>query len=692
MSLLFTFLELDKLYESASTRENYDRQALISKLKELGKWYNFDKYSDEQLYQIALKAEAKKKDQADLRGYYSSKTEKPTCDECGCPLTDGGFCPSCDDGADLGNELWESLVSEANELSTEHAVVSIVDKIKAVYEAGLFRKLPIGRNNAFTVEIEGVDKERLTSYFKKQPEFAYEMHNASGIISHEFISNEYDVEIFDSFVSMYKIPQNESFNEGVFDDIPHRNSWVAITNTSSTAQNLNPQAQTQPTTQNTNSIVTIVYDFSKHKLRAQADDGVHGKGWVAFPSALRTTEGQQYEVEGLVWNGKNYRAVGKITPVNSVTNTQNINENIIKENYEMNFQTILEELDRLYDEDLDTAKAEETEETEIAEACTKSLTEDDDEEVLVDDEPVIEDETPIDAQLVLECSKCGALVIKAEADVDTDEETGLANTGDACQYCEAEEGYKVIGTFTPYDTEAEEEVLESLTEGKLIDNIKKVAARVGADAATILRGFAELGDTITNRNSKFYDFAEYVENKAVLKALMSGNEKVMNTLTKEDIEGLEQAIAAYEKAKADKKAGTSDNQAESDSELDEGILDLVKNPLNIFNESAAPHTIRGYEKGNLEFSKTVAKELKANFGGIIEQIKTDQGVEDLWVDTDGKVKGAEKFVAKHYPDNAFSYDEYDMILGQKDLDELFNTKINVDARGFGGSGNDVDVL
>lgn len=63
----------------------------------------------------------------------------------------------------------------------------------------------------------------------------------------------------------------------------------------------------------TNNIVTIVYDGNR--LRAQADDGKNGKGWVAFPNNLRTKAGQQYEVDGLHWNGKNYRVIGNITPI-----------------------------------------------------------------------------------------------------------------------------------------------------------------------------------------------------------------------------------------------------------------------------------------------------------------------------------------------------------------------------------------
>lgn len=59
--------------------------------------------------------------------------------------------------------------------------------------------------------------------------------------------------------------------------------------------------------------VAIVDD--KGRLRAMGDDGVHGLAFVAFPNHLREFEGQHYEVEQLVWNGKNYRAVGKIEEV-----------------------------------------------------------------------------------------------------------------------------------------------------------------------------------------------------------------------------------------------------------------------------------------------------------------------------------------------------------------------------------------
>ena len=77
---------------------------------------------------------------------------------------------------------------------------------------------------------------------------------------------------------------------------------------------------TQTTSQNNNQtstdhIVTIVFDYEKHKLRATGNDGVHGEHWVQFPNHLRNREGEQYYVETLYWTGKFYRVSGDIEPI-----------------------------------------------------------------------------------------------------------------------------------------------------------------------------------------------------------------------------------------------------------------------------------------------------------------------------------------------------------------------------------------
>ena len=103
----------------------------------------------------------------------------------------------------------------------------------------------------------------------------------------------------------------------------------------------------------------------------------------------------------------------------------------------------------------------------VKESCAKEeLTEaaEDEEIEIVDDEVV--DEAPMDdipveepveelddepKQLILECDKCGALVIKDEADIVTDEESDLVNIEEECKFCEETKGYKIIGTLLPYE-------------------------------------------------------------------------------------------------------------------------------------------------------------------------------------------------------------------------------------------------
>ena len=199
-----------------------------------------------------------------------------------------------------------------------------------------------------------------------------------------------------------------------------------------------------------------------------------------------------------------------------------------------------------------------------------------------------EEETEVKT-LILECAECGCLVRKEETEVNIDEETDLANVDEACAQCEKTAGYKVVGELVPYDaaesveesvdTDEDDELSDpafsnalmesTLTEGKIIDAVKKVATRVGADAATIVRCFAELGDIITKRDTKFYEFAEYIENKAVLKALMNGNESVLNSCTKEDIEDLAADIEEYEQDKKDGKLASADD-------IEEGLFDFGK--------------------------------------------------------------------------------------------------------------------
>jgi flagellin-like hook-associated protein FlgL len=106
MNIFRAFMELDKLHEGYD-----DRQTLISNLKSIGRNYNFDKYSTPQLFYIWQKESAKHNAASKVSedDFVETKSTRATCDECGCALTDGGFCPKCDDGVE---DLEESVKSE----------------------------------------------------------------------------------------------------------------------------------------------------------------------------------------------------------------------------------------------------------------------------------------------------------------------------------------------------------------------------------------------------------------------------------------------------------------------------------------------------------------------------------------------------------------------------------------------------
>ena len=107
-----------------------------------------------------------------------------------------------------------------------------------------------------------------------------------------------------------------------------------------------------------------------------------------------------------------------------------------------NFVSVFEELSKLYE-------ADELEQ-----------------DVVVEDEAVeVADEAPVaegPKQLVLECSKCGAIIVKSEEDVVVDEATDLANVEDECSACEEAAGYKVLGELLPYGVAEEVEDDEAI--------------------------------------------------------------------------------------------------------------------------------------------------------------------------------------------------------------------------------------
>jgi hypothetical protein len=122
--------------------------------------------------------------------------------------------------------------------------------------------------------------------------------------------------LFRAFMELDKI------NEGAFDNKPlNRSSWVSAAGKPINITSLN-QSATQSTQTATTQVPSITPDkfvvrivSAGGRLRALATDGVHPAAWVAFPNDLRQFDGQKYEVDQLIWNGKNYRVVGTIVEI-----------------------------------------------------------------------------------------------------------------------------------------------------------------------------------------------------------------------------------------------------------------------------------------------------------------------------------------------------------------------------------------
>lgn len=100
------FDELDRIYQKPLA-EGWSREENIKKLKDLGYRYNFEKYSDSQIYRILEKTLERDARRAAEQAPEAPKP--PICDFCGTRLTDAGYCPKCDDGVE---DLEEGVFDE----------------------------------------------------------------------------------------------------------------------------------------------------------------------------------------------------------------------------------------------------------------------------------------------------------------------------------------------------------------------------------------------------------------------------------------------------------------------------------------------------------------------------------------------------------------------------------------------------
>lgn len=258
--------------------------------------------------------------------------------------------------------------------------------------------------------------------------------------------------------------------------------------------------------------------------------------------------------------------------------------------------------------------------------------------------------------------------------------------------------YNFISTFDQLDKLYEEDMqkqnaktlneacTEELTEGKIKDSLKKVATRLGADAATVIRSFAEL---IPGDNA-IYDMATHIENKAVLKALQSGNEKVLNSLTVEDIEELKQDIEEYEREKATKKTEESLEEPEESENPENAPEAEAQNAPEATLEEAADSE----EDSEVEEPRQVICECDKCGALVIKSeadIAIDEGSDLVNIEDECQFcdeANGYRIVGVVAPYEAPAVEAPEEPVGEEELEELldFSVPVNVTA-----NGNDVTV-
>lgn len=107
--------------------EGFSREQLLKKINtEFGKQYKLKGLSDQVVYNVynrLVDAEIRRKDYIRANKEISAqKQHEKYCDECGTHLTDGGYCPICDDGEE---DMFESVEQETLATSTQSNIKDV---------------------------------------------------------------------------------------------------------------------------------------------------------------------------------------------------------------------------------------------------------------------------------------------------------------------------------------------------------------------------------------------------------------------------------------------------------------------------------------------------------------------------------------------------------------------------------------
>ena len=276
-----------------------DRNTLINNIKGTGRNYNFDKWSDTNLYRMWQRIQQEEHNKKIARKILTDMERKRNtkyCIDCGTQLSDSGRCHKCD--TEFGFEELDEGVFDGLPNTSNWVSMSTGNKVNTSNNNS--KNSTISNKPHYVVSASANVNIKDSLFYWN---YSYNLGDMNDLVKHQ--------DIYDTIADA-EVHANNIFNEPAFAMKPA--VYIMAVDIVNQDFRLVKSVENPYQQQNsTNNIVTIVYDGNR--LRAQADDGQNGKGWVAFPNNLRTKAGQQYEVDGLHWNGKNYRVVGNITPI-----------------------------------------------------------------------------------------------------------------------------------------------------------------------------------------------------------------------------------------------------------------------------------------------------------------------------------------------------------------------------------------
>ena len=258
-------------------------------------------------------------------------------------------------------------------------------------------------------------------------------------------------------------------------------------------------------------------------------------------------------------------------------------------------------------------------------------------------EPFEEEETQ---QIIVECDKCGALVIIDDADVVVDEETDLVNVEDACKFCEETAGYKIVGVVAPYEATEDtieiedDEAIEDTTVEESLVEAKMETQKTDALCSVV---FDNKVQRFVGTRKECEDWIKSLKGPAASKLSIKDSANVV------------------------KRKPAQDSDEAANEEVKEDLADFAR---KVFDRPASIATQQNWED-QLEYlylqleDPNLADSKKARIKKEIAHLEAKFGQQRDWEE-------------RHANDDQ--------------LDELFDIKPSVSLSLDGGQGNDVDVL